>query len=57
MSINLPYVYGVSKKLQLILGYHKIRSPFDTGNTLHKLLHTPKDRVATEDKNNIYEID
>ena len=36
----------------------KIRSTFYTENTLRKLLCKPKDRVATEDKNNIvYEID
>ena len=35
-----------------------IRSTFYTENTLHKLLCKLKDRVATEDKNNIvYEID
>ena len=35
-----------------------IRSTFYTENTLRKLLCKPKDRVATEDKNNIvYEID
>ena len=37
---------------------HKIKSTFYTENTLRKLLCKPKDRVATEDKNNIvYEID
>ena len=36
----------------------KIRSTFYTEKTLRKLLCKPKDRVATEDKNNIfYEID
>ena len=37
---------------------HKIRSTFYTENTLRELLCKPKDRVATEDENNIfYEID
>ena len=58
MSINLPNVGGTSEKLQRILRSHKIRPTFYTKNTLHKLLCKPKDRVATEDKNNIvYEID
>ena len=53
MSINLPYVEGTSKKLRCIL-----RSTFYFESTLCKLLCKPKDRVATEDKNNIvYEID
>ena len=53
MSINLPYVEGTSEKLRRILRSHKIRSTFYTENTLRKLLCKPKDRVATEDKNNI----
>ena len=58
MSINLPYVEGTSEKLWRILRSHKIRSTFYTENTLRRLLCKPKDRVATEDKNNIvYEID
>ena len=58
MNINLPYVEGTSEKLRRILRLHKIRSTFYTENTLRKLLCKPKDRVATEDKNNIvYEID
>ena len=58
MSMNLAYVEGASEKLQQILGSHKIRSTFYTERTLHKLLCKPKDRVTTEDKNNIvYKID
>ena len=58
MSINLAYIEGTSEKLQCILRSHKIRSTFYTEMTLCKLLCKPKDRVATEDKNNIvYEID
>ena len=58
ISINLPYVEGSSEKLQRILGSHKIRSTFYTEKALRKLLCKPKDRVDTEDKNNIvYEID
>ena len=58
MSINLPYVEGTSEKLRRILRSHKIRSTFYCENTLRKLLCKHKDRVATEDKNNIvYEID
>ena len=58
MSINLPYVEGTSAKLRRILRSHKIRSTCYTENTLRKLLCKAKDRVATEDKNNIvYEID
>ena len=57
MSINLPYVEGTSEKLRRILRSHKIRSTFYTENTLCKLLCKIKNRVATEDKNNIvYEI-
>ena len=56
ISINLPYVEGTSEKLRRILRSHKIRSTFYT--EMCKLLCKPKDRVATEDKNNIvYEID
>ena len=58
MSINLPYVEGTTEKLRRILRSHKIRSTFYTENTLRKLLCKPKDRVATEDENNIvYQID
>ena len=58
ISINLPYIEGTGEKLQRILRFHKIRSTFYTEKTWHKLLCKPKDRAATEDKNNIvYEID
>ena len=58
MSINLRFVEGTSEKLRRMLRSEKIRFPFYTENTLRKLLCKPKDRVATEDKNNIvYEID
>ena len=58
MSINLPYGEGTSEKLWRILRSHKIRSTFYIECTLRKLLCKRKDRVATEDKNNIvYEID
>ena len=58
MSINLLYVEGTTENLRSILRSHKIRSTFYTENALRKLLCKPKDRVATEDKNNIvYEID
>ena len=43
MSINLPYVEGISEKLRRILRSHKIRSTFYTENTLRKLLCKPKD--------------
>ena len=58
MSLNLPYVKGISEKLQCILRSHTLKSTFYTKNTLCKLLCKSKDRVATEDKNNIiYQID
>ena len=58
MRINLSYVEGTTEKLRHILRSHKRRSTFSTEKTLRKLLCKPKDRVATEDKNNIvYEID
>ena len=53
MCINLPYVKSTSEKLRRILKSHKIRSTFYTENTFRKLLCKPKDRVATENKNNI----
>ena len=58
MSINLPYVEGTSEKLQRKVRSHKVRSTFYTEMTLRKLLCKPKDRVDTEDKNNIvYKMD
>ena len=58
ISINLPYVEDTSEKLQRILRSNKIRSTFHNKSTLHKLLCTLKDQVATEDNYNIvYEID
>ena len=48
VSINLPYVEVTSEKLRRI-----VKSTFYTKSTLRKLLCKPKDRVATEDKNNI----
>ena len=54
ISISLPYVEGNSEKLRRIIRSYKIRSTFYTEMTLRKR----KDRVATEDKNNIvYETD
>ena len=53
MSVNLPYVEGASEKLQRMLRSHKIRSTFYNESILHKLLCKPKNRVATEGKNNI----
>ena len=58
MCIKVGYVEGTSEKLWRILRSHKIRSTFYTEKALRKLLCKPKDRVDTEDKNNIvYEID
>ena len=53
MSIRLQYVEGTSEKLRYILKSHKIRSTFYTGSTLRKLLRKLKNRVATEEKNDI----
>ena len=54
----MAYVEGASDKLLRILTSHKIRWTFYTENTLQKLFCKPKDRLATEDKNNIdYQID
>ena len=58
MSINLPYIEGTIEKLWHKFRYLKIRSAFYSENILCNLFCKPKDRVATEDKNNIaYEID
>ena len=38
MSVNLPYVGGISEKLRRILRSYKIRSTFYTESTLLKLL-------------------
>ena len=58
MSIKLPFDESTSEKLCLILRSHKIRSTFYTENTFHDSLYKSKDRIATEDKNNIvYQID
>ena len=54
-SVNLPYIEGTSEKLRHIHRSHELRSTFYTENTLRNLFC--KDRVATEDKNNIaYQI-
>ena len=53
MSINLPSVESTSEKLWGISRLHKVRSTFCTEKILRKLLCKPKDRVATEGKNNI----
>ena len=53
MIINLPYVEGISEKLQCILRSHKIRSMFYTESTYCKLFCKSKDQVATKDKNSI----
>ena len=58
ISIDLPYVDGTNEKLRRILRSHKIRFTFYTQKTLCKLLCKPRDRVFTEDKNDIvYDID
>ena len=58
MSMNLPYVEGTSEKPRRKLKFHKIKCTLYTESTLRKLLFKLRDRVATEDKNNIvYEID
>ena len=51
MSINLPCVKCASEKLGRVLESHKII--FYTESTFHELLCKPKDRVATEGKNDI----
>ena len=53
MSINLLYVEGNSEKQRRILKSHKTRPTFYNENFSHKLLSKRKDRVATEDKNNL----
>ena len=53
MNINLPCVEGSSKKLWRILKSQKIRCTFYSEITLHKNLCKLKDRIATEDQNNI----
>ena len=58
MSMNLPYVECTSEKPRRKLKFHKIKSTLYTESTLRKLLFKLRDRVATEDKNDIvYEID
>ena len=52
MTISLPCVKGTSEKLQRILRTHKIRATSCIENIFQKLLCKPKDRVATDDKNN-----
>ena len=50
----LVITYNVYSELRT----HKIRSTFYAENALRKLFCKPKDRVAKEDKNNIFqEID
>ena len=49
----MPYSEGTSEKQWRILRSHKIRSTFYTESTLCKLFCKLKDRVATEDQNNI----
>ena len=58
-SIKLPCVKDTTERLRCILRSHEvIRPTYCIETTLCKLLCKPKDRVATEDKNNIvYEID
>ena len=54
ISINLlPYVEDISENLRRTLRSHKTRSTFYTEMTFRKPLCKPKDRVGTEDKNNI----
>ena len=51
-------VEGTSEKLRRMLRSRKIRSTFYIESTLRKLFCKPKNRVATDDKDNIvYEID
>ena len=56
MTKNLSSVKGTSEKLQRILKTHKIIFIFCTEKFFRKLLCKPKDQVATDDKNIIYEI-
>ena len=53
MSINFFFVEGTRRKVRRILRSHKIRCTLYTENNLSKLLGKSRDRVATEDKNNI----
>ena len=58
ISINSLYFEGNSEKLRRILKPYKIRSTFYIESTLRRLLCTPKDQGATEDKSKIvYVID
>ena len=53
MILKLFYNEGTIEKLQRILRSHKITSTFYTESTFRKLLCKTKDRLVTENKNNI----
>ena len=58
MTINLPYIEGISKELRRILRSHKIRSTFYTESTLRKMICKPKGRNNKNNKNNsVYKTD
>lgn len=49
----MPYVAGVSEKLQRIFGQHKIPVYFKPVNTLRQKLVHPKDKVPNYKQSNV----
>jgi len=56
-GISIPYVSGLSEKLQRIFRQHDVPVYFKPGNTLRQKLVHPKDKMPTQKQSNVvYEI-
>ena len=56
-TICIPYISGMSNALQRIFRTHNIKCRFRSTDTLRNILSHPKDKIATNDLNNvIYQI-
>ena len=51
--VSIPYIIGISEKIQRILLNENIKCAFYSDNTIRKFLSKPKDKIPKDCQNNI----